>query len=1118
MSENFSDISIRILCCTALLLVTTDGSRSPLHASHRGPQHDGFTKSADAVPRTASQPPLAFEQNRGQAPAGYAFVTRTATYDAAFSQAGVSLGVKDRTSHSGSNVVLRFVGARRPDPVGDAPLDGRVNYLRGSSPRAWVVGAPTFGRVRYQRLYPGIDAVFYGTNRQLEYDFVVEPGADPSRIAMRFDGGAVRLNGEGDLVIAAGATEIVQKRPVAYQERDGHRTAVDASYVIRRSHVVTLRLGAYDRALPLTIDPMIVMSQYLGGSGYEAQADFVGHGGALYLAGQTCSTDFPTQSALQPSHTGVNCDGFITKLTGDASSVVFSTYFGGGDQDSIAGIAFDAAGAIYVTGFTDSGDFPTTAGAFDRLCGSDGTCRGSSPPTGSIASDGFVTKLSANGSAIVYSTFLGGSDNEFPADIAVDGAGEAIVVGQTDSADYPTTPGAIDSSKGAINDGFITKVAADGGTLVYSTFFGGNGLSDYMFRVALDGAGNTWVVGATESTDMPVLGAFQPTIGNGFESQIRDAFIAKLAPTGSLLFSSYLGGNGNDEAYDVALDSTGIYIVGLTRSTVFPGTTTTRNISQKGYAAFVTQLAADGSHVVKTQLLDGNDLDRAAFITITRPASAPILTVLGTSTSTDLPTTPDAIQRASDLSESGHLLYATFPLAASGTLAAPSYVTYIGGAGWEFANGVVPDGLDGMFVATSSDGGFPRINTTTTPRGATDLVIAHLVPPSRWTESTPGEIHLYAADATTVGMDWSLVGDPSAANGRRAANVDRGAPKVTTPAASPGSYVEFTFEADAGSYRLWIRGIATANSYNNDSVYAQFSDSADASGNAIWRIGTPSGTPVILEDCTSCGVHGWGWADNGYGTGVLGQVVRLATTGRHTLRFQAREDGLSIDQVVLSAAQHLSAAPGLTKDDTVVLKKTAAAPPDGCTDGEIVLHMTNATPRGTWTLTPNSAGASGVAMFQKDAGAPKILTAQAAPTNYFELTFSADAATDYRLWMRGSATNDFWGNDSVFVQFNDSVAANNAATWRLGTTSAAEVNLEDCSGCGLKGWGWQDNGWGVGVMGPLVRFAGSGTHTIRVQTREDGFSIDQIVLSAGRYLNASPGALKNDATILPACQ
>jgi hypothetical protein len=333
--------------------------------------------------------------------------------------------------------------------------------------------------------------------------------------------------------------------------------------------------------------------------------------------------------------------------------------------------------------------------------------------------------------------------------------------------------------------------------------------------------------------------------------------------------------------------------------------------------------------------------------------------------------------------------------------------------------------------------------------------------------------------------------------------------------------VEFSFEGDAGTaYRLWIRGMAAGNSYTNDSVFAQFSDSIDAAGNPIWRIGSPSATTIILEDCSACGVHGWGWQDNGYG--ALGPTVRFAATGRHTLRFQAREDGLSIDQVVLSSAQHLSIGPGLTRDDTTVLKRTVVRPPPpsggDCTAGEVVMHMTGTTSgAGAWRMTGDSTAASGVRIFQPDAGAAKIAAAQAAPANYFEKSFDADANTTYRLWIRGEAHNDSWANDSVFAQFSDSIDADGAAIWRIDSMSGTSVNLEDCAGCGLKGWGWQDNGWGTGVMGSLVRFATRGTHTIRIQTREDGFSIDHIVLSSGRFLSAAPGSLKNDATILAAC-
>ena len=181
-----------------------------------------------------------------------------------------------------------------------------------------------------------------------------------------------------------------------------------------------------------------------------------------------------------------------------------------------------------------------------------------------------------------------------------------------------------------------------------------------------------------------------------------------------------------------------------------------------------------------------------------------------------------------------------------------------------------------------------------------------------------------------------------------------------------------------------------------------------------------------------------------------------------------------------------------------------------------MLYAADATVVGTaWQVVPDLSAAGGALVRNPNAGAAKITTALAAPASYVELTFQADANTPYRLWLRLRADSNYWGNDSVFVQFSDSVTGSGTPSWRIGTTSGADVNLEDCSGCGVSGWGWQDNGYGTGVLGPLISFASSGTHTLRIQTREDGASIDQIVLSASQYLTAAPGALKNDTTILP---
>jgi hypothetical protein len=426
-----------------------------------------------------------------------------------------------------------------------------------------------------------------------------------------------------------------------------------------------------------------------------------------------------------------------------------------------------------------------------------------------------------------------------------------------------------------------------------------------------------------------------------------------------------------------------------------------------------------------------------------------------------------------------------------------------------------------------------------------------------------------------------------------------GAAKRTTALADPVDFFELTFQAEAGlPYHLWMRGRADDDHWANDSVFVQFSN---ASGAAI---GSSGAETVNLEDCSGCGISGWGWQDNGWGAGVAGPHVVFSTGGLQTIRVQTREDGLSIDQIILSPARFLTDAPGALKNDSTTYPESGGTPPppdttapvvsiaspapgsivsgavvvtvdatdnvrvaevelwvDGALTatrtaapftftwdasaagdgahvlearaqdasgnvatsagvdvtvdgtaagaGEIILYASNATATaGGWQAVADPSAAGGWAMYQADAGAAKRTTALAEPDDYFELTFTAEAGVPYHLWMRARAQGDYWGNDSVHVQFSGTPG------YAIGTTSAATVNLEDCSGCGLSGWGWQDNGWGAGINGPHIEFATGGTQTIRIQTREDGLRIDQIVLSPAAFLTDPPGTLKNDTTIL----
>jgi hypothetical protein len=437
----------------------------------------------------------------------------------------------------------------------------------------------------------------------------------------------------------------------------------------------------------------------------------------------------------------------------------------------------------------------------------------------------------------------------------------------------------------------------------------------------------------------------------------------------------------------------------------------------------------------------------------------------------------------------------------------------VGTVSWAIASGALPSGLS-LNASTGAIAGVPSasgsftatVRATDSSRTATATVaisVAAALSPVQ-------EIVLYAAKATTVIGNWSEAADSTAAGGYRMWNPNANAPKLTTPLAAPSSYFELTFQADAGRpYHLWVRGQAEGNTYDNDSFYVQFSGSVDASGAPINRIGTASATVVSIENGSNAGLAGWGWQDDSYG-GLAGPMY-FATTGPQTIRIQPREDGVSIDQIVLSAVKYAAVPPGGTKNDATILNETGGT---GTSSAREVVLYAAAAPlvAGTWSKVSDGTAAGGYRLQNPDAGAAKLLTPLVAPANYFELTFNAIAGLPYHLWIRGQAAANFYGNDSVFVQFSGTVNASGAAIDRIGTTAAAAVSIEDGSGAGLSGWGWQDDAYGA--LAQPVYFATSGTQKIRVQQREDGVSIDQIVLSSGKYLTAAPGAAKNDTTIL----
>jgi len=386
-----------------------------------------------------------------------------------------------------------------------------------------------------------------------------------------------------------------------------------------------------------------------------------------------------------------------------------------------------------------------------------------------------------------------------------------------------------------------------------------------------------------------------------------------------------------------------------------------------------------------------------------------------------------------------------------------------------------------------------------------------------------------------IGAAWQLTADPTAAAGKAVWNPNANKAKVSSPLVAPASYVEQTFDALAGTaYHVWVRLKAENDSKSNDSFYLQFSDSVTSSGAATQRIGTSSAAEFILEDGPSGGAEsGWGWADNGWGP--PGALIYFAASGTHTLRMQQREDGPFVDQIVLSPDTYITNAPGPRFADSTILPEGASSatctdpnatnyggpapcqyppPPPPLDSATIVVYPATGTMTGNWQLKADTTAADGEALWNPNGNQAKVSPALASPPNYVDVAFDAKAGTAYHVWVRMRAENDSFANDSIHLQFDDSVTSTGAATQRIGTSSSAEFVLQNGpTGPAAHAWGWTDNGWGA--PGAPIYFATTGPHTLRIQQREDGAMVDQIVLSPTTYLTSSPGTRSNDTTILP---
>jgi photosystem II stability/assembly factor-like uncharacterized protein len=593
-------------------LVRSHAIRSLVGALLLGPWFCNAAHSPIETNAPYGQLPVYFEANRGQTDARFQFIARGRHHGVylAPAEAVVALVRPNATESAARFLRMSFPGANsRATAAGLEPLPGGVNYFRGSDPSKWQTGVPTFARVRFASLYPGIDLVYHGNARQLEYDFIVAPGADPRAIVLQLEGAdRIQLSAEGELILEAAGSRVFQHKPVVYQTVAGSRREVPGQYELT-GNSVRFAVGQYDTNLPLVIDPILSYSTYLGASrtdvGWSIAVD---NSGRAHIAGETLSVfKVPPPSGYQTTYGGGNDyagDAFIAKLNATGTGYDFFTYLGGDDLDGAIALALDSAGNTYVTGYTDSRDFPITPNAFSTvLPGKD------IPRTGRPSSDAFVAKLNPTGSALLYSTFLGGCCADTAVAIAVDAGGCAHVAGHTDSTNFPvayvsgssncgiriahvilvtnTTPVSTNvvsvitnlptlcPLQGVLSGGrdvFVTKLTPDGAGLVYSTFLGGFS-AETSTGIALDSAGNAYVTGWTEGLDFPVsTNAFQleatPRSGS-----IREGFVTKFDAVGAVVYSTYLGGAGDDIPARIAVDGAGsAYVTGSKSSSDFPTT------------------------------------------------------------------------------------------------------------------------------------------------------------------------------------------------------------------------------------------------------------------------------------------------------------------------------------------------------------------------------------------------------------------------------------------------------------------------------------------------------------------------------------------------------------------
>jgi hypothetical protein len=686
--------------------------------------------------------PLAFESNQGQIDSQVKFAARGDGYNLWLTGDGATLRLNNQKTDAANQadiLQLRLSNANRQTKVsGETQLEGKANYFSGGDASKWRTDIPLYSKVKYSGVYDGIDLVYYGNQQQLEYDFVLQPNADPQNIKIRFNGAEkVSIDESGELILSASGGDVRWHKPVSYQETDGIREEVASRYVLNDKNEIGFELGEYDRSKSLTIDPTLGYSTYFSANNsnlttYNIKVDGSGNAyvsGTIRVGSPAASLP-TTSSAYKTSMTctaGGTCSAyFVTKFNPTGTALIYSTYIGEVGSNSPGDLAIDSSGNAYITGYvgfsgatpTDPTNFPTTAGAYQ--------------PNFHGSRDAFVTKLSAAGNALVFSTFLGGRYDDTGSQIALDGNNNVYVFGAAYgyrfdnpvSFDFPVTPGTIDTTN-HVNQCFLAKLSSAGSSLVYSTLIFAD-FSTHSQKLAVDNPGNAYIFFGA----YPDPNGF-PTTANAFQQNRPvqadpddgqyDTMLTKINPTATqTLYSTYIAGGRRDFPGGIAVDNSGkVYLKGITGSTNFPTTPnafrtvsnagTSTNTDNDGFVSVIDTNASGAASLVYSTYLGGtkpdsdfSDADTGAIAA----DSAGNIWITGSTQSDNFPTTPDALQQSQTGNFDRHTFISKINPHLSGN-ASLVYSTYFGNFINSRGYDIAVDGRKNVYVTGVADGGLP---------------------------------------------------------------------------------------------------------------------------------------------------------------------------------------------------------------------------------------------------------------------------------------------------------------------------------------------------------------------------------------------------------------------------